>query len=220
MGIDIYEKLIRGYTRKQWGAECSEISKDVLKRIPLRFTYNDDYFTDRYQGIPKDGYTEIIKKMLARADVQTGVEYDEREAARNVIYTGAIDELCGYKFGALPWRSLDFYERVFDTEDYQGIAVMNYTGNEEWTRIIEHKHFLGEKSGVSVVTFEYPRRWEVGKERYYPIENSKSKALYERYRDYIGERKKNFYFVGRLAEYKYYDMDDCILNALKFCEQF
>ena len=227
VGKDIYEKLIKGYTEKQWGRDCTELPAFIIKRLPLRFTYDNNYFNDRYQGIPEGGYTQLVEKLLENTEVRTGISYQEF-AARNaqkpegeqdswdkLVYTGMIDEYYGYCFGALEYRSLRFEtEELPETGNYQGNAVVNYTEREvPYTRIIEHKHFEFGTEGGTVITREYPAQWKPGDEPYYPINDEKNGALYGRYAE-LAKKEKNVLFGGRLGQYKYYDMDKVIRSAL------
>ena len=227
VGRDVYEKLVKGYTEKQWGRDCTELPAFIIKRLPLRFTYDNNYFNDRYQGIPEGGYTQLVEKLLENAEVRTGISYQEF-AARNaqkpegeqdswdkLVYTGMIDEYYGYCFGALEYRSLRFEtEELPETGNYQGNAVVNYTEREvPYTRIIEHKHFEFGTEGGTVITREYPAQWKPGDEPYYPINDEKNGALYGRYAE-LAQKEKNVLFGGRLGQYKYYDMDKVIRSAL------
>lgn len=219
VGTDIYDKLIKGYTEKQWGKPCKELDKSIIRRIPLRFTYNNNYFNAKYQGIPVEGYSKLIGKLLEGVEVVTGYKCscsDKKwlERAKNVVLTGAIDEWYGYCFGTLEYRSLKFETEELKEENHQGNAVMNYTdARVPYTRVIEHKHFTGVKTPTTIITKEYPQKWDIGKERYYPIEDEKNKALYQKYKE-LADRD-GLITVGRLAEYKYYDMEDTIKSALK-----
>ena len=224
VGLDIYEKLIKGYTEKQWGKPCDELPPDIIKRLPVRFTYDNNYYNDKYQGIPVNGYSKIVKNMLKDIFVINSRDYfvdkyRHNSLANNVIYTGSIDEYFGYKYGELKYRSLSFVqETVYGVEDYQGNAVVNYTSkNVPWTRIIEHKHFLPNKEykeKCTIITREYPMLWQNGMERYYPINDDENSRLYDKYKE-LADKEDNVIFVGRLAEYKYYDMDDVILRAFE-----
>lgn len=221
VGTDIYKKLIKDYTEKQWGKNCDELPSLIIKRIPLRFTYNNNYFNDVYQGIPKNGYTEIINKMLKGIEVKLNTNYKENEKelkklANKIIYTGAIDEYYGYKYGKLEYRTLKFEEEELQEEDFQGNAVVNYTSkNVKYTRIIEHKHFnKNEQINKTIITREYPETWNENKERYYPINDIKNNKLYEKYNE-IAKKEKNIVFGGRLGLYKYLDMDDVISLSLE-----
>lgn len=222
VGLTIYEKLIKGYTAKQWGRPCNELPSFIIKRLPVRFTYDNNYFNDRYQGIPMGGYTQIIEKMLKGIEVRLNTNFlDHRDEymslAKNIIYTGPIDEFFDYKFGALEYRSVRFEEEILDEVNHQGNAVVNYTEYEvPYTRIIEHKHFeFDVTSPKTVISKEYSSTWKLGDEPYYPVNNDKNNALYQQY---LLEAKKlnNVYFGGRLGQYKYYDMDKVILEALNF----
>ena len=222
VGLTIYEKLIKGYTAKQWGRPCNELPSFIIKRLPVRFTYDNNYFNDRYQGIPMGGYTQIIEKMLKGIEVRLNTNFlDHKEEliplAKNIIYTGPIDEFFDYKFGALEYRSVRFEEEILDEANHQGNAVVNYTEYEvPYTRIIEHKHFeFDVTSPKTVISKEYSSTWKLGDEPYYPVNNDKNNALYQQY---LLEAKKlnNVYFGGRLGQYKYYDMDKVILEALNF----
>jgi UDP-galactopyranose mutase len=223
VGRDVYEKLIKGYTEKQWGRSCTELPAFIIKRLPVRFTYDNNYFSDRYQGIPIGGYNAIIEKLLAGADIRTGVDYLASRAeldalADTVVYTGMIDAYYDYCFGDLEYRSLRLESEVLDEEDHQGIAVVNYTDRETpWTRIIEHKHFEREASPKTIITKEYPADFEKGMEPYYPINDERNGALFAQYKA-KGDAEANVLFLGRLAEYKYYDMDDAIAAVLNRTE--
>ena len=219
VGTDIYEKLIKGYTEKQWGKPCKELDKSIIRRIPLRFTYNNNYFNAKYQGIPVDGYSKAVERLLEGVEVVKGYKCscsskEWLERAKNVVLTGAIDEWYGYCFGTLEYRSLKFETEELQEENHQGNAVVNYTdARVPWTRIIEHKHFTGVKTQTTIITKEYPQKWDIGKERYYPIEDEKNKALYKKYKE-LADRD-GLITVGRLAEYKYYDMEDTIKSTFK-----
>lgn len=222
VGRDVYEKLVRGYTEKQWGRQCCELPAFLIKRLPLRFTYDNNYFNDRYQGIPIGGYTGIVEKLLEGIDVQTGISWQEFRRAKGgitydrLLYTGMIDEYFEYKLGALEYRSLRFEtEEMPEEENYQGNAVVNYTKREvPYTRIIEHKHFEFGKQPGTVITREYPAEWKKGDEPYYPVNNEKNNRLYEDYLKLAGQ-EKNVLFGGRLGQYRYYDMDKTIAAALE-----
>jgi len=224
-GKDIYEKLIKGYTEKQWGRKATELPSFIIKRLPFRFIYDNNYFNDKYQGIPIGGYTALIEKLFEGTDVRLNTDfYEKKEAllkeADRVIFTGLIDEYFDYCYGPLEYRSLRFETEVLDTDNYQGNAVVNYTEYEvPYTRIIEHRHFEdfgsyhGEgEEGKTIVTREYPATWKIGDEPYYPVNNEKNNALYEKYRELAAESR--VHFGGRLGKYKYYDMDDVIIDAL------
>lgn len=224
VGKDIYEKLIKGYTEKQWGKKAIELPSFIIKRLPVRFTYDNNYFNDAYQGIPVGGYTQIIEKMLDGVEVRLNTNYladkDNLSAlAKKVIYTGMIDEYYNYCYGELEYRSLNFETEVFDVENYQGNAVVNYTDYETpYTRVIEHKHFEFGRQKKTVVTREYPQKWNCGDEPYYPVNNEINNNLYNRYRE-LAVREEKVTFGGRLGLYKYYDMDDIIMDALKFSQK-
>ena len=224
VGRDVYEKLIKGYTQKQWGRVCTELPAFIIKRLPLRFTYDNNYFNDRYQGIPVDGYTAMVEKMLEGIEVRLSTDYfdvkDEIEADK-VIYTGMIDSYYDYKLGVLEYRSVRFETEKLDCENYQGNAVVNYTAADvPYTRIIEHKHFNFGKQPVTVISREYSSEWKQGDEPYYPVNNDRNNDLYEQYKK-LAESEGNVIFGGRLGQYKYYDMDKVIAAALDMCkEQF
>ena len=224
VGRDIYEKLIKGYTEKQWGRKCNELPAFIIKRLPVRFVYDNNYFNDKYQGIPVGGYTQIVEKMLEGAEVRLGVDFfKERDSlvasAKNVVFTGMIDEFYGYRFGELEYRTLRFETEDLPQENYQGNAVVNYTEAEvPYTRIIEHKHFeFGCQGGVAtdhtVVTKEYSATWKHGDEPYYPMNDEKNNALFAKYKA-LADAEKNVLFGGRLGMYKYLDMHHVIAEAL------
>lgn len=220
VGTDVYEKLVKGYTEKQWGMECKELPAYIIKRLPLRFTYDNNYFTDRYQGIPVGGYTKICEKMLEGIEVRLDVDYNDNRDELNsladkVIYTGPIDEYFGYCHGALGYRRVEFDHEILDTDNYQGNAVVNYTAADiPYTRIIEHKHFEFGKGDKTVISREYPCAWKQGDEPYYPINDEESREKFLKYKQ-LAEEEKKIIFGGRLGEYKYYDMDDVIMSALE-----
>ncbi len=232
-GRDVYEKLVKGYTEKQWGRDCRELPAFIIKRLPLRFTYDNNYFTDRYQGIPVGGYTAMIEKMLDGTEVRLNTEYGsfvkEQETALangtdaitydKVLYTGMIDEYFDYSLGNLEYRSLHFeQEDMPECDNYQGNAVINYTEREvPYTRIIEHKHFEFGKGEGTLITREYPADWHPGDEPYYPVNNERNNALYQKYQE-LAAKEKNVLFGGRLGQYKYYDMDKVIEAAWEMCE--
>lgn len=224
-GRDIYEKLIKGYTEKQWGRKCTELPAFIIKRLPFRFVYDNNYFNDRYQGIPVGGYTAIVEKMLEGTEVRTGIDFFEfrkenPEVAEKIIFTGMIDEYFGYQLGALEYRSVRFETEVLDCENYQGNAVVNYTEREvPYTRIIEHKHFEFGKQEKTVISREYSSEWSVGMEPYYPVNDEKNNALFEEYKK-LAEKEENVIFGGRLGDYKYYDMDKVVAAALDRLEEF
>lgn len=221
IGRTIYEKLVKGYTEKQWNRKCNELPAFIIKRLPVRLTYDNNYFNDKFQGIPIGGYTLLVERMLEGVEVRLNENFfDKKEEyismAKKVIYTGMLDEYFDYKLGRLEYRSLKFETKVIDTDNYQGNAVINYTGNEvDYTRVIEHKHFeFVEGNKKTVVTFEYPDDYIEGKEVYYVINDDRNNSLAEEYRK-LALEEKNVIFGGRLAEYKYYDMDDVIKRALE-----
>ena len=222
-GTDIYEKLIRGYTQKQWGRDCKDLPATIIRRIPLRFTYDNNYFNDRYQGIPIDGYTRIFEKLLKNIDVQFNTDYLAqkdalRQLAYKVVFTGPIDAYFDYTYGPLSYRSLQFKTQTLPIPNYQGCAVVNYTdANIPWTRIIEHKHFTFGTQESTVITHEYPEEWNQGMEPFYPINDIPSQDLYERYRA-LALQEENVIFGGRLGEYCYYNMDEVVLKALEAVE--
>ncbi len=219
VGEDIYKKLIKGYTEKQWGRDCTELPAFIIRRLPVRYTYDNNYFNDRYQGIPEGGYNVIIEKLLEDTEVITGVDYfSDKEKfdglADKVLYTGTIDTFYDYRFGKLEYRSLRFETEILDTPDFQGVAVVNYTDRETpYTRIIEHKHFEFGTQEKTVITKEHSADWEEGMEAYYPVNNEKNQELYLQYKA-LADKEENVIFGGRLAEYKYYDMDKVIESAL------
>ncbi len=219
VGTDVYEKLIKGYTKKQWGRDCKELPSFIIKRLPLRFTYDNNYFNDRYQGIPVGGYTQIIEKMLEHAQVRLGTDYLENRAeldtlADKVIYTGAIDAFYGYRLGVLEYRSVRFETEELETDNYQGNAVVNYTDSDvPYTRIIEHKHFEFGKQPTTIISREYSSEWKKGDEPYYPVNDEKNSRLYAQYEKLASEEKRVI-FGGRLGAYRYYDMDKVIAAAL------
>ena len=224
VGKDVFEKLVKGYTEKQWGRACKDLPAFIIKRLPVRFTFDNNYFNDRYQGIPIGGYTKIIEKMLDGIEVKTDTDYFEfikenPDIAEKTLFTGMIDEYFGYKLGALEYRSVRFETEVLDTDNYQGNAVVNYTEREvPYTRIIEHKHFEFGKQEKTVISKEYSSEWKVGMEPYYPVNNEQNNKLFEEYRK-LAEQEKNVIFGGRLGNYKYYDMDKVIEAALKAVEE-
>ena len=231
-GRDVYEKLVKGYTEKQWGRDCKDLPAFIIRRLPLRFTYDNNYFNDRFQGIPEGGYTQIVEKLLEDIPVLTGVslqEYQTANAARTadeqdswdrLLYTGMIDEYYHYRLGTLEYRSLRFETEELPEEDnYQGNAVVNYTEREvPYTRIIEHKHFEFQTGEGTVITREYPATWKKGDEPYYPINDEKNGALYAQYAE-LAKKEANVLFGGRLGQYKYYDMDKVIRSALDMVKE-
>ncbi len=224
VGRDIYEKLIKGYTEKQWGRSCTELPASIIKRLPCRFIYDNNYFNDRWQGIPIGGYTGMIARMFGKTEIRLGVEYaeiieEDPDIADCIIYCGPIDEFYDYKLGTLEYRSLRFEHETRDEENFQGNAVVNYTERDvPYTRIIEHKHFEFGDQPQTVITREYPADWEPGNEPYYPINNEKNNALYEQYAQLAAQEGK-VVFAGRLGGYKYYDMDKAIDAALDLVER-
>lgn len=224
VGTDVYEKLIKGYTEKQWGRECRELPAFIIKRLPLRFIYDNNYFNDRYQGIPIGGYTKIIEKMLDGIEVRLNTDYlvnKEKwdKIADKIIYTGMIDQYFDYKLGILEYRSVRFEIEELNIENYQGNAVVNYTEKEvPYTRIIEHKHFEFGKQPNTVISKEFSSEWKKGDEPYYPVNNDKNNTLYTEYRK-LADSEEKVIFGGRLGSYKYYDMDRVIDAALKVCTE-
>ncbi len=220
VGTDIYEKLIKGYTEKQWGRSCRELPTFIIRRLPVRFTYDNNYFNSYYQGIPVGGYTSMIESMIEGINVKLNTDYlKDKEKwnsiADKVVYTGPIDAYFNYKFGVLEYRSVRFEEEILDCENYQGNAVVNYTDREiPYTRIIEHKHFEFGTQPKTIISREYSAEWELGDEPYYPVNDSRNNELYDKYRMLTKEEDKVI-FGGRLGEYKYYDMDKVIESALK-----
>lgn len=220
VGRSIYEKLVKGYTEKQWNRPCTELPAFIIKRLPVRLTYDNNYFNDRYQGIPMGGYTKLVEKMLEGIEVKLNTDFfdnveEYKNMATTIVYTGPLDEYFNYSLGKLEYRSLKFDTKILDQQNYQGNAVVNYTGHEvDYTRVIEHKHFeFDSTSPKTVVTFEYPSDYVEGMEKYYTVNDDKNNALADQYRD-LASKEENVIFGGRLAEYKYYDMDDVIKAAL------
>ena len=219
VGRTIYEKLVKGYTEKQWNRECKDLPAFIIKRLPVRFIYDNNYFNDKYQGIPIGGYTKLVEKMLEGIEVKLEEDFLEKKdyyksIAEKIVYTGMLDEYFDCKLGRLEYRSLRFDTKVLDMENFQGNAVVNYTGREvDYTRVIEHKHFESAKSNKTVVTYEYPDDWTEEKEAYYVINDDKNNNLKEQYQE-LANKEENVIFGGRLAEYKYYDMDDVIRSAM------
>ena len=226
VGRDVYERLIKGYTQKQWGRPCSELPAFIIKRLPVRFTYDNNYFNARWQGIPVGGYTAMIERMLSGVEVRTGIDYLENKAeldaaADRVIYTGAIDAYFGYSLGALEYRSVRFETEDLPVENHQGNAVVNYTdADTPYTRVIEHKWFeFGlPQTRHTVVSREYSAEWTPGAEPYYPVNDEKNNALYARYKR-LAEAEKKTLFRGRLGEYRYYDMDAVVARTLSDCKE-
>ncbi len=223
VGRDVYEKLVKGYTEKQWGRLCRELPPGIITRLPVRMTYDNNYFDDRYQGIPEGGYNAMIERLLEGCDIRVHTDYlTNRETldrmVDKIVYTGLIDEYYDLRFGAMEYRSLRFETEILDEVNYQGVAVVNYTDAETlYTRMIEHKHFEFGKGPKTVVTKEYPEEWKPGCEAYYPINDAKNQTLYMRYKA-LAEKEKSVLFCGRLATYQYYDMDDAIAAALATAE--
>lgn len=221
VGTDVYEKLIKGYTMKQWGRECKDLPASIIKRLPVRYIYDNNYFNDPYQGIPKGGYNVLIDKLYDGCDVMLETDFLKEKKklmpmAEQVIYTGTIDSYFDYCFGKLEYRTLRFEHELLDEKNHQGVAVMNYTdGETPYTRKIEHKHFDFGTQEKTVVSREYPAEWTDGMEPYYPVNDEKNSALYAKYKE-LGDKEENVLFGGRLGEYKYYDMDKVIESALKF----
>ena len=225
VGKDIYETLIKGYTEKQWGRRCDELPSFIIRRLPVRFVYDNNYFNDRYQGIPIGGYNKLIEGLLEGVECVTGVDFfEDREKwesiADRIVFTGKIDEFYGYRFGKLDYRTVRFEEEIMDMPNYQGNAVVNYTERGvPYTRIIEHKHFemFGadiEKCPKTVISKEYSTEWKEGMEPYYPVNDKKNNALYQKYKE-LADKEDNVIFGGRLAEYKYYDMAPIIERVLQ-----
>ncbi len=224
VGKDIYEKLVKGYTQKQWGRPCTELPSFIIKRLPVRFTYDNNYFNDLYQGIPIGGYTQIIEKMLEGIDVKINCDFfehhkDLEEMADKIVFTGMIDQYYDYCYGELEYRSLRFEEEVLDIDNYQGNAVVNYNEYEvPYTRIIEHKHFEYGTQPKTVITREYPASWHKGDEPYYPMNDEKNNTLYAKYKA-LADKEDKVIFGGRLGMYKYFDMHHVIEEALKCVEK-
>ena len=224
VGTDIYETLVKGYTEKQWGRKCTELPSFIIKRLPVRFTFDNNYFNALYQGIPTEGYTKMIEGMLEGIEVRLNVNYfeskDELSAlAEKTVFTGAVDAYFDYCYGPLSYRSVRFETEVLDTDNFQGNAVINYTDSETpYTRIIEHKHFVFGTQEKTVISKEYSREWDIGVEPYYPVNDDANNALYERYKA-LADNESRVIFGGRLGQYKYYDMDAVILAALEATEK-
>lgn len=219
VGTDVYTKLVKDYTEKQWGRDCKELPAFIIKRLPCRFTYDNNYFNDRYQGIPIGGYTAMVEKMLVGVEVRLGVDFkdlirQEPNIADRIVYTGCIDEYFDYKLGKLQYRSVRFETEELDMEDYQGNAVVNYTSwDQPFTRIIEHKHFEFGKQPTTIISKEYSAEWKPGMEPYYPVNDAENGALYAKYKE-LADAQGNVIFGGRLGQYRYYDMDKVIRAAL------
>ena len=230
IGVDIYEKLIKGYTEKQWGRPCTELPSFIIKRLPVRLTFDNNYFNALYQGIPVGGYTQMVANMLDGIEVELGVDYLAEKAkydalAEKVVYTGAIDAYFGYQLGTLEYRSVRFETELLDQPNFQGNAAVNYTDRETpWTRIIEHKWFEfgkdaeGRDLPKTVISREFSSEWKPGDEPYYPVNDEKNGALYQAYKT-LADSETRVIFGGRLGEYKYYDMDRVIASALEMCKE-
>lgn len=224
VGRDIFETLVKGYTEKQWGRDCRDLPASIIKRLPCRFTYDNNYFNDRYQGIPMGGYTKMVANMLEGVEVRCGVEYKELIAAEpdiaaKTIYCGPIDAFYDFKLGTLEYRSLRFETETLDEQDHQGVAVVNYTDRETpYTRVIEHKHFEFGTQPKTVISKEYSTDWQEGMEPYYPVNDERNQALYQQYAQKAAQ-ESNVIFGGRLGEYKYYDMDKVIESAMNLWER-
>ncbi|MEK3669272.1 UDP-galactopyranose mutase [Paenibacillus sp. FSL R10-2771] len=224
VGTDIYEKLIKGYTEKQWGRKASELPAFIIKRLPVRFNYDNNYFNDKYQGIPEGGYNVIIDKMLEGIEVRLETDFFENrseweESTLKIVFTGMIDEYYNYQFGKLEYRSLKFENELLNLDNYQGNAVVNYTDSDTpYTRIIEHKHFEFGTQDKTLITKEYPSEWKPGDEPYYPVNNKQNNELFQNYKK-LAEQEDRVLFGGRLADYKYYDMHNVISQALQLVEK-
>jgi UDP-galactopyranose mutase len=223
VGTEVYEKLIKGYTHKQWMKEPKDLPKEIIKRLPVRFTWDNNYFFDRYQGIPVDGYTPIFEKLLKNIDVVLNTDYftEELPKHKKVIFTGPIDKFFNYKYGSLEYKTVRLDHKHLDTNNYQGVAVMNYTNYEiPYTRIIEHKHFEFGTTNTTWISYEYPEKYVADlNEPYYPVNDSINNELYQKYRDDADKIKDKVLFGGRLGEYKYYDMHQVIESALTFIKK-
>lgn len=224
VGKEIYQKLVKGYTEKQWGRECKDLPSFIIKRLPVRFNYDNNYFNALYQGIPMGGYTKLIENMLEGIEVRLNTDYLKEKnkyenIAKNIIYTGAIDSYFDYIYGALEYRSVRFENEVLDMKNFQGNAVVNYTDSDTpWTRIIEHKWFEFGNQEKTVISREYSSEWNIGDEPYYPVNDDKNNKLYEKYRE-LASKEEKVIFGGRLGEYKYYDMDTTINSALQLTDK-
>ena len=224
VGREVYTKLIKGYTEKQWGRDCKDLPAFIIKLLPVRYTYNNNYFNDRYQGIPVEGYTALVEKLIDGCDVLLNTDFfSDKEKylamADTCLYTGMIDAFYDYCYGELGYRSLRFENETLDMQNYQGVAVVNYTEREiPYTRVIEHKHFAFGTQEKTIITKEYPADWVAGMEPYYPINDAKNTELYQKYADLAANETK-ILFGGRLAQYKYYDMDKCVEAALALCDR-
>ena len=219
VGRDVYEKLIKGYTEKQWGRDCKDLPAFIIRRLPCRFTYDNNYFNDRYQGIPIGGYTEMVRKMLDGIEVRLYTDYFDfilgnGDIAETTIFTGCIDEFFGYVYGPLQYRTVKFETEELDCENYQGNAVVNYTDRSvPYTRVIEHKHFEFGSQPTTIISREYSVEWKPGLEPFYPVNDEKNAELYRKYRE-LAYKEQDVIFGGRLGEYRYYDMDKVIRTAL------
>jgi len=224
VGTDIYQKLVKGYTEKQWGRNCADLPAFIIKRLPVRFTYDNNYFDDKYQGIPIGGYNKLSEGLLKGIEVRLGTDYllnkNELDAkSKKIVFTGALDEYFDYQFGNLEYRSLRFETEYLDIDNYQGCAAVNYTDfSVPYTRIIEHKHFEFGKQKVTAITREYPQEWKKGGEAFYPINDSKNTELFKKYK-VLADKENDVIFGGRLAEYRYYDMHQVIAAALKTAKE-
>ena len=224
VGKDIYEKLIKGYTEKQWGRRCTELPAFIIKRLPVRYTYDNNYFNDKYQGIPEGGYNVIFDKLLKGIDVELNVDFFDKKGellqkADKIVFTGMIDQYFDYQYGVLEYRSLRFEHEILDEENHQGNAVVNYNEREvPYTRIIEHKHFEFGKQPKTVITREYPAEWKQGDEPYYPVNNEKNAEIFKKYQE-LAQKEENVIFGGRLADYKYYDMHNVMERALEVVKE-
>lgn len=224
VGTDVYEKLVKGYTEKQYGRSCAELPASIISRMPLLFTFDNDYLHRRYQGVPRDGYDALFETLLDGVEVELGVDYHESRSgleglADHVVFTGAIDEYYGYRFGELEYRGRRFEHKTLEIDNYQGTPIMNYTDAETpFLRTVEHKHFNGAKSDKTIVTWEYAEPWEPGKVPYYPIEDAANRAKYRKYLE-LSRSEPRIHFGGRLGEYRYYDMQDTVKSALRMSER-
>lgn len=224
VGVDIYRKLVKEYTEKQWGRDCSELPAFIIQRLPVRYTFDNNYFNDLYQGIPFGGYNVLIDALFDGCDVEINTDYNEKrdiygEMGEKILYTGMLDAYYDYCYGKLEYRSLRFEKELLDMGNYQGVAVMNYTDRETpYTRIIEHKHFEFGTQEKTVITREYPVIWQEGMEPYYPVNDARNQELYQKY-EQLAKQEKNVLFGGRLAEYRYYDMDKVIESAFVLIER-
>lgn len=221
VGFTAYKRLVKEYTEKQWGVPCNELPSDIIKRLPVRWSFGCDYFVERHQGIPNEGYTNMVRNMLEGVPVLLDTDFIEDmdfwlARARNVIYCGSVDELLGYELGVLKWRSLTFEEKIGES---LGTSVINYTDNSPFTRVIDHRHFLGVDVREHVLTYEYPQEWHIGRERFYPVSNEENNALYARYETLLRARYPNIYLGGRLGLYEYLDMDKTIAKAMDFVKR-